>query len=390
MNSQLPEPTSRQSRRLDALQSLRFVAALMVILAHSSNSVHMQRRALGLDSPFLVGLERFLAAGVDIFFVISGFIMVYVAGDKFGKPNAARDFLARRALRVYPLYFVFTAVTLVTMGLRLYFSGEIYTGYTLELDPSWITGSFFLIPMYKPGLIDIGPVLGPGWTLIYELYFYAGFALLLLFARKKMLPYLGTACGLLLMVHLALPGRASADPPSAPVFMLTHPIVWEFFFGCLIGMVHRSRTLSFSMSAILFVFGWALMLAFAGSAMADGKFTLMRPLYFGVPAAMIVAATVFGESRVGDKIPRVFVALGDSSYSAYLSHAAFTIKAVGLAFMAIRLHRYVPADVLVVVEVGICVALGHAVYVLLERPMNQWSSRFYAGRVALIAKPACE
>lgn len=92
---------------------LRAFAAIIVVIAHAQVHLHARNQIETLN-PYL-DLGR---SGVDIFFIISGFIMVYISGNKFSTPNATKDFLIKRIIRVVPVYWLYTiALTILMLSL---------------------------------------------------------------------------------------------------------------------------------------------------------------------------------------------------------------------------------------------------------------------------------
>lgn len=138
--------------RLAGIQGLRFVAALMVVVYHANIFVDnvFPRPA---DDPIML-FSLIGAAGVPVFFTISGFIMFHTSGTMFGRPGASADFLKRRLLRVYPIYWVV---------LPLYLLNLAWSGSDIPAGLVWV-----FLPV--PGYADT--VISPAWTLVYELYFY--------------------------------------------------------------------------------------------------------------------------------------------------------------------------------------------------------------------------
>ena len=113
--------------------------------------------------------------GVDLFFVISGFIMVWVAGALPRGTASARDFMFARVTRIYPLWWLFAGAMALFL---LYFKGVPWDPE--RLDPKELDGAVHLIKSLFLWPQPTHPVLGVGWTLVHEMYFYVGFALLLL------------------------------------------------------------------------------------------------------------------------------------------------------------------------------------------------------------------
>src|SRR3569833_1234402 len=231
-----------EPQRLDGLQMLRFFAAFAVLLEH----VMHEALSFGIAPDSLISrLEPVdFGVGVDVFFVISGFIMLHISADKFGRPGAASDFLLRRIVRLVPLYWLFTLAMLAAM---LLVPGQL--AHT-RLDPAHILASFGFIPWRdSTGLAH--PILGLGWTLNYEMYFYAVFALMLLVPLRA-----GgwTIAGLfvaLALAHLAVPAS------QVQAYFWTDPIILEFLFGIgLALLLRRGVVLPGWMAPVLVVLGF--------------------------------------------------------------------------------------------------------------------------------------
>src|ERR1700730_16181483 len=141
-------------RAIVSVQALRAIAALAVVLCHA-DQIH--RWLLGLKDPY--PLEQ-LASGVDLFFVISGFVMVYSSRDLFAVKGAARTFFTRRVARIVPPYWAVMVIAIPLMA--------------LPSDWRSLLGSYLFIPYRAPG-DNIVPVYGVGWTLNFEMFFYALF-----------------------------------------------------------------------------------------------------------------------------------------------------------------------------------------------------------------------
>jgi exopolysaccharide production protein ExoZ len=153
--------------KLIAIQYLRAVAAASVVLFHASTALFERKGAL---IHFQVGTY-----GVDMFFVISGFIMAYTARTASVSP---RDFVVRRAIRIVPVYFLLTTLTYV-LALAL---PERFSTASGDI-PTYVTSIFF-IPHFNPLLHYIQPLLGQGWTLNAEIFFYLLFAIGLLLGNR--------------------------------------------------------------------------------------------------------------------------------------------------------------------------------------------------------------
>ena len=336
------------SRRLDGLQMLRFFAAFAVLLEH----VMHEALSFGIAPDGLIAtLEPVdFGIGVDVFFVISGFIMLHISADQFGCRGAPRDFLLRRVARLVPLYWLFTLAMLAAM---LLVPGQL--AHT-ALNPAHILASFGFVPwLDSTGLAH--PILGLGWTLNYEMYFYALFALMLFLPLRAGLWTLAGLFALLALLHEAV------SPTQVQFVFWTDPIIVEFLFGIgLALLLRRGVALPAWMPAMLVGLGVAG-LGLGQLVEIGGSFD--RLLTSGIPAALVVAGTVFARPRALGPVGRFLVLGGDASYALYLSHP-FSINVVILAWQ--KLHLSSPW-LYMAITIVTAVAVAIAVHLLLERPL---------------------
>ncbi len=335
---------------LDGIQMLRALAATAVVIHHTLINLG---RIAGAESPLnnWGHFDELGAAGVDLFFVISGFIMLYVSWGEFGKDGAIGRFLWRRAIRIYPLYWFYTLVILALSTTPWMFRN-------LQLDFPYAAGSLLLIPVTRPGLASsIHPILDQGWTLSYELGFYLLFAVGLRFGSARLLlTLLPLVFGLLVILGQML------DPLSAVAQFLALPLTFEFHFGLVIAWLLLYRSLPRRGHLLLALLA---LLLFALSA-AFHIDTSLRPLVWGIPSAILVIAAL-GAPPARSFIGRVCIALGNASYSIYLTHGFLIIGVVRMlkAFT-------VPPQLALIVQgatVISCVAVGYLAYRWIEMPM---------------------
>jgi exopolysaccharide production protein ExoZ len=289
------------TRRFPWVQALRALAAASVAYVHiAHDAVAAGRDPSGLIAAISGAMPW--VAGVDIFFVISGFVIVHASARLFAQPAGPRRFLLRRLTRILPLYWTLTSLFLLAALLR---PGAVHAAFA---TPD-ILGSYLFIPWPRPdGTLE--PVLGLGWTLNYEMFFYALLTPALLLPRARAV----AAAGLLLCVLVAA-GRY-AGFGFAPLQFWSDPIVLEFVMG---------MALAQAIAAGWTLPGW-LRLILAAAALAwlhtqPETPVLGRPLAFGVPGLLLVTAAVTqrGPERRGTAM-RALVALGDASYALYLFH----------------------------------------------------------------------
>ena len=150
--------------RYDGIQVLRVFAALLVVITHST--FYASERLINHN----ISVWKFGTIGVDIFFIISGFIMISASGVANSKPMSWKKFIQNRAIRIVPMYWL--ATTVKVFALLIVPSMVLHAIF----DPERIFYSYFLLPQVNPdGRFE--PLLGVGWTLIYEMFFYLVFTL---------------------------------------------------------------------------------------------------------------------------------------------------------------------------------------------------------------------
>lgn len=295
----MPTP---ERERLVAVQILRALAAFLVLFGHA------QTEASQMSGTTFARLVFPWGAGVDIFFVISGFIMVYASKDLFGTPGSWRTFLSMRLWRIVPLYYFYTLAMIAAL---LVFPSQLNSSV---LSASGIVKSLLFIP-FENEVGKFRPVLGLGWTLNYEMFFYALFALVIPLSSRRAVPALA-----ILLAGLVLFG-GMVQPTWAPLAFWTHPIILEFGAGALLGHLYVRYTPVPAGSA-----GWlvqaavVLMLGILLLGFYRPDF-LARPLGWGLIGLALLYLAVWHAPTIASPIAkRVLVVLGDSSYSLYLSH----------------------------------------------------------------------
>ncbi|WP_299684369.1 acyltransferase [uncultured Tateyamaria sp.] len=287
-------PNARQSR-VRSIQYLRAVAALSVVAYHAS------KRVDEVFSETVIGIFHLGHGGVDLFFVISGFIMWSIGCDA---PRAPGQFLLRRAIRVIPPYWV---ATLCWVALMLVLG----VGW-IVITPAHVIQSLLFVPHWSPTFPDtFWPVLVPGWTLLFEMFFYALFALTLLVTHQWRL--IALAAALLSLVGLGW----LMSPETAAMQAYTSPLLLEFLAGCLIAEVWR-RGVSGLWTGVALIIAGLLALVFLTPLAVPDQTSWGRPLTFGLAGALIVWGGVCLERYLPD-MP-LLERLGDASYAIYLFH----------------------------------------------------------------------
>ncbi len=326
--------TVSRPEQLMLIQYLRAIAALMVVLHHARNDQSW------LFNPMLG--TRFGAAGVDIFFVISGFIMFTAA-----RHEAPLDFVKRRIIRVAPLYWAATAAFLV-------FAFLVTPAAITGLDVVDIVKSALFIPFENPAYPGfIYPALVPGWTLNYEMFFYAIFALAIAFGR----PVFITAAIIMSTVLVGM----MLSPTTTLLKFYTDPILLEFLAGVIIGWI--VGRIDPSRAWPLLPIGAALLVFLASPFFDDHQQAFIRL----IPAAMIVLGAVALERRRKFVTAPLLKLLGDASYSIYLSHP-ITLVFVDFAWKRMPLDGWLQFIGVVISALIASAVVGVVVHLVVERP----------------------
>jgi exopolysaccharide production protein ExoZ len=340
--------------RLLTLQVTRGVAANLVVLSHLSV---IETKYTG--GHILPTFSFYGTAGVDIFFVLSGFIMVVVAGKRI----RAVQFLWRRAARIYPAYWV---VSLVVLATSLVEPGWVNSSIQ---GPISLWRSFLLVPD------STLPLLAVGWTLIHEVYFYLVFAVFL--ALRISIPIGLLGWGVVLLIITIVGGDYVTSLPLGRVW--TNPLTAEFIMGAAIGVLYDRKTmrggawtgvmgLATLVTSIIFV---APALQLADNPYLDA----WRVVLFGMPAALIIYGLAASEQKAVQTPARLLVALGDWSYATYLTHV-LVLSAIGRIIHS--LAQPGPMSSLMLIAVGFLAVnlVGAFMFRFFERPTLAVPHRF--------------
>lgn len=346
--------------KLVLVQALRAFAALLVVMHHAQFETASLAVRTGLA--FTPSTLLPWPVGVDVFFVISGFIIVYASGSLYGRPEGRRRFLAHRIARLVPLYWLVSAGYLViAMAIPAMLTGDADGN---RLDPSYVVASFLFWPANRADGLPL-PLYGLGWTLNCEMFFYALFALGLGWGRRVAVVWLVAALGLLALARALLP-----DMPM-PLAFWTSPLILEFAFGALLGLARAEGIrLGVLIRGVLMIVGLVLLM------MVPEPSLPLHPFVYGLPAALLVAAAALGhDGEPGhDAAPSLAIrsaaALGDASYALYLIHP-FVLRAGREAIVRAGLASFVGAWGSLAIMVGLALLASLAVYRYVERPLTR-------------------
>jgi len=309
--------------KLYGIQCLRGLAALLVIFVH----MHIWEIKNLPTTHVLPDIFKIGDIGVDIFFLLSGFIMAYVTPKGLNSFSEQKDFLYRRFTRIFPLYWL---ILFSVLSIRLV-KPELVTK---DVD---ILKSIFLLPQ------DHVLALQVGWTLIYELYFYLLVSFVFRFNQKFRL-FIGLtlfACILLINYSLNVPDFNR----NRYLQLIFSPFNLEFLFGLLLGLrINKlavfNKLLSFSILvvALILVYLAYLYMPFVDSYPNNNS--LYRVAYEGIPSALLLLAVLQIERGKFARFPQILISLGEWSYSIYLIHVPLLVGSYRL--LAVFLPKVSP------------------------------------------------
>lgn len=343
---------------LHSIQALRAFAAFIVVVTHITGYEHQYS-----PDQIMPSLLYFGYSGVDLFFVISGFIMVYVTHEKPHGLKQAVSFFVARIARIYPLWWL-------CMGLLMAYH---FVRSGLPYDPAAFEGrselSSFLINsiLLLPDKAML-PLLAVGWTLLHEMHFYLVFALILI------LPQRFQALSLIIWCISSAIGSFWFHPGvhSTNAFnIFFHPLTMEFLLGVAVAFIYLNGLIRRSKMALIIGIVW-LMIAwlywhFSTDIIFPQDWT--RVLCFGPAYAFIIHGLVNLERDKLLNVPTSLKKVGDWSYSLYLIHIFVVTAVCGIAFQKLRFTGFLDNIIAVFLTFTFSIIAAAVLYSLYERPM---------------------
>jgi peptidoglycan/LPS O-acetylase OafA/YrhL len=366
-----------KDQKIRSIQVLRALAVIVVVYAHSiDSSLYLEQNGVFDQTAYQLSwgyLENWGAIGVDLFFVVSGFIMTRVARRYITREQGWQDFALRRVVRIAPLYWLVT-LAYVPMLLR---------NQTL----SWqsITKTIIFLPVFD-GNEFVKPLVYVGWTLSFEIYFYLTIALLMRLSSRNVL--LKTA---FFLAVLSTIGSLINFTWALPRF-LTSPLLLEFAYGLLIGILYDRATILTGglygrvIATLILALGVLTMvgsiwtgygsISEVDAVLGDNKIALYRSIVWGVPCALLIAGYLFIEKllplgELHTKLIRPLEIIGDASFSCYLIH----IRLIGIfSNMGAKLIGNHP-DIYIFGCMLFCLICSLIVYTFIEKPLLRFVNK---------------
>jgi exopolysaccharide production protein ExoZ len=329
------------NKNLSILQLLRGIAAVLVVLFHATGMF-----GVIYDSNYFGGIFKQGKIGVDLFFVLSGFIIYYIHHKDRNENGLAKKFVIKRLIRIYPIYWV-TILCLLPIYFIVPSFGE---GYYKDINV--IINAFLLVPQENDFLTV-------AWSLSYELMFYLFFGFVLFTKKRTIAKFIFGSW----MVLSAL--SPFFKPSNFYMDFFFNTLNIEFFYGIIVAYLVLNFKIKFNITLII------VGVVTACLAMYNtifGFFELDRAIGYGIPSALIILGCVALEFSKNIKTPRLFVYLGDASYSIYLTHYP-ALSAINKVFSSLGIFNKLGYNVTVTLMVIFTIIAGLIFHSLIEKPM---------------------
>ncbi|MBR3991593.1 MAG: acyltransferase [Clostridia bacterium] len=318
------------TKKYASLQVLRGIAAVMIVIGHATET-----------------LGKRCGAGVEMFFIISGFVMMY------STEKGLDSFFLRRAVRLVPLYWIVTGA------------------FVVLVRPDTFTPAYFLRSLFFIEYRTM-PILSVGWTLNVEVRFYILFWLAALIGKK----YRGAVCAVLCAGWCAVNViffRGGCVPPLMPLAFVMGIAV--YYLRRVPERIPRKPGHMISAALLVILSLWFVNGRLAGRLLWDGPanaWSLWRPLVYGIPALVVMMSVMYlirdGSGAVTGKLAR----LGDMSYSLYLWH--IVVQSLIVIFFEKVGYTVTPPSTLRFMALTLTASLvvAYYSYKYVEKPMTDW------------------
>jgi exopolysaccharide production protein ExoZ len=341
--------------RLKLIQVIRGIAAMIVVFHHVTASTSVYFKTDWLCNIFRVGWN-----GVDIFFVLSGFIITFIHFEDVVNRRNIKQFFIKRFNRVYPIFWI------VNIGaIALLLAEKKYVIH--DLFSLFIAKTFLLIPTST----ELLPV-RVSWSLWFEVLFYLVFGLCIALGIR-LSKMIWMAWLTLIITYYVFVERVS--PP-----LICNPFILEFLMGCVIGYIFKLITMEnakflwlqnkrkalLAVGVILFLSMWAI----SYLTPYGQKFLIESRIMYGISASFIILGAALIDYHKSVKIPRILLLAGDASYVIYLTHVfilAFIFKLLSSIFK--HLHSSGPVFIIGLFAALLAIACGILFHIFVEKPL---------------------
>ena len=349
-------------KKFGLVQICRGLAALAVVGYHLNGSANDYFKCSFLGKTFLHG-----SLGVDFFFVLSGFIITYVHFNDLENRSNIKQFLLKRFIRIYPIYWVFC--TIFILVLIFIFHGKTDHNH-LEIDSintyGYIIANYLLVTHSEDFYLVVA------WTLSYEILFYFVFVTCI-YAGIRKAKFIFFGWMLLVFIKMLL-------PDALPNTILFHERITEFLVGCFVAYAIREMKPfqnrfwipSFSITIVLLFITYPIWLNNPwGTAL------------LAITNGLIIYKLVQVDSEKNYRYPKLLMLIGEASYSIYLSHFLFFsvfLRIMKIVINQLNLHETVTIQCMLIIVFAFTVSAGIFIYKFLEMPMTEYLNKKFISK----------
>lgn len=349
MNNDISPSIVDNRIKYNIIQVFRFIAAFMVLVLHSTYYIS-ERLQIGFN------LYHQGANGVRLFFAISGFVMIVSSENLVKNVKGWKIFAIKRIIRIVPIYWILTTFKLFV----LIFASSVILHANLNIG--YIIKSYFFIPASN---VDgsLSPLLGVGWTLNFEMFFYLMFTIALAFKIKPLI-FLS-----FIFIPLSIMSIFKTDEWNSLRFY-ANPIVLDFLYGMVAGeLILKGKKLYKKWAIPIILLG--LMYLFLPRLDMFSVIYNYDNITFGVASFCVVFGGASIENQYGILMPKWLIYLGGASYSLYLIHpiigpiAPTVLNLLNLKFTSFS----------ILISLVLAILFGTLFYKYCEKPITQFLSK---------------
>lgn len=354
----------RSQNKLDWLEALRGIAAILVVLTHA--------RSFMFNTDNWDKAEEFLrpgAMGVDLFFIISGFIMAYSTRNSDGSLSYAKKFAVKRFSRIWPIYAI---ITLCWIGAKQ----DIAAYFSSSENIIIFLKSLFFIPSSINNPPYFGAAFPLGWTLEFEMYFYAIFCVSLFFKKWRWAVLFAWMIATVLFIPMLEESVLSAFDVSRNLSysfiyfnLMSNPIIFEFLAGAAIGLLYLQDWARIKNPIIAYhLLGLSIAFTIWFSYSRVGDFHGLTK--WGGALAVTVLVIAIASKTIKIPAPRLLVWLGSISFSLYLSHT-ITHHYFGLAMLKLEMEPHMHSWGYILITTVTAISVATVVHRYFEKTLSE-------------------
>lgn len=339
--------------KLVSIQYLRAVAVILVVYCHA---LDLQMHFGQSHQQNFLFIQNIGAIGVDIFFVISGFVISYISQSYNEGFKSAFVFIKKRFVRINPVYYFVTIIYLVT---------------SFKFNYAAMIKSITILPVFELGSVFCNPILAIGWTLSFEYLFYLFYFFSILFAPLYKDYFL-----IFIVVILFFLGSVCEFNVVQWNF-ITNPLIMEFAFGVVLSLLYKKINISLFVSYFFLILGICLFLYNVFYGYGDihnselvvnvREQSLKRVMNWGATSFFILLGFLFLEKNRKIKLNKYFYFLGNSSFSIYLIHPLIFRVSLFKFFFSKYCHSLIFMDFFVIFLCMIAIVIGGLFYLFFEK-----------------------